>query len=165
MSRSVIYPALYDNMGAPIRPFEGVYSNDDIATVAGSIISMYDGSATEAQLPAYVPAPPIQIVITDISGAGYVGGDFSQFYAKNGVELSITASVDKPDGTMLILPIRRMDIEEVVNCFGAVAGGSVIFTFAFSSAGDWECDEDLINTKAQGDDVFSFAGVIGIVGL
>tara|TARA_R110002096_G_scaffold152085_2_gene315023 strand:+ start:6861 stop:7349 length:489 start_codon:yes stop_codon:yes gene_type:complete len=115
--------------------------------------------------PAPIPPVKIPVAITEISGEGYLGGDFLQFYAKELADISITVSIDKPDGTQLVLPMMREDTGRVVYKFGTVLGGETVFTFAFPTSGKWESTEALINTQAQGDDAFSFAGVSAIVDL
>ena len=105
------------------------------------------------------------VAITGISGAGYIAGDDSSFYAMEQQPIVVEATVDKPDGTAMVLPIKRVDTGRVIYSMSQVVGGAVTFSFAFPTAGDWIVTEELINTKAQGGDIFTFAGMSAVVAL
>ena len=158
--RSVIFPLVKDG-SLIVYPDDRALFRDCAENGDGSVIGEYSG---DLPLDDYID-PSIDVVITSISGDGYLGGDNSLFYAKELLELSIVATIDKPDGTQLVLPMRREDTGRVIYKFASVLAGSVSFDFAFPTSGKWECTESLINTTAAGDDTFVFAGVVAIVDL
>lgn len=158
-----LYPAGLDQSDFAGPVDNEIFPSNYVGNYTGDPAAIADFGMSEYTAP--IPAEPINVVITSISGDGYLGGDTSLFYAKELTNISISATIDKPDGTRLVLPMRREDTGRVIYKFASTVGGVATFDFAFPTSGKWECDEALINTMAAGDDVFLFAGVTAIVDL
>lgn len=123
------------------------------------------GDKTVSFSRALIPKPDVfDVVVTSVTGVGRLSGNNVLFYAKQLQDIVITVSVNKPDGTFLVMPIL-LDTGLKPNIFATVSSNAAVFSFQFPEAGNWVANEELLNTAAQGDDIFTFSGISAVVGL
>lgn len=159
--RRVIYPLIWEGVTIK-RPFAGIYSNDDLESSEGNVISDYEGSADEIDLPSYDNSiPDVLISITDISGAALVSkeSDNSLAYIKQLSDLTIDISISLPDGEFVSIPLKRIDTGRIIYKFGIVNSGSIQIDLQLPTGGKWICDEQLLFQEGREGVNFLFKGL------
>lgn len=161
MTRKVIYPFVSNGSFGIQRPFPGDYSNDDVETVSGSVISDYDGTANQAQLPDYQEPQPVAISVLDITGPALLNKNPESTVAiiKELTDISIRIAVDLPDNTPILIPLMRRDTGRIIKAFGTLMGGEVTLDIQIPTAGEWYCDTELVSQETLADYSFTFTGI------
>lgn len=170
MKRRVIYPFISNNSFGIQRPFFGVYSNDDVSTVQGYVISDYNGDTGASELANYDPSEWVQEPYTTqnenitIDG-NVVSGLNNVYYAAKDVIIQVQTEIVDSQGSVQTQldadslgypPILKMPCVKFAGGLDGTVVDEVYFnvtlvngvltaTGTLPSSGDWKLLEARLN--------------------
>ncbi len=170
MKRRVIYPFISNNKFGIQRPFFGTYSNDDVNTVEGYVISDYDGETGASELANYDPTEWFQAPYTTqnenitIDGS-VVSGLNNVYYAFQDLVIEVQTEIVDSEGVVQTQldatslgypPILKMPCVKFAGGLDGTVVDEVYFnvtlengvltaTGTLPSSGDWKLLEARLN--------------------